>query len=136
MSGWLLVLEYGVAAATVEPAGRQCGQRWPISGADTPEMTTSFIQAWQGPTGLTFPIARVQPAGRARHPGGDRAAGVGVSESANVNNVIVMSQGRRAAAFHRHGHLLRDTPDNWQPFIPANEGEFKYGLPASSARRR
>lgn len=132
--GWLLVLEYGVAASTVA-AG------W--SGSITsllanfhivipPEWTTSFIAAAPGTGGaLEFHTS-----------GGFNILGAlgilavtallvfGVSESANVNNVIVIIKVGVLLAFVVMGIVLGVVhPANWTPFIPENEGSFRYGIP-------
>ena len=91
--GWLLVLEYGVAAATVAAgwSGNVVSLLANFNIVIPPELTTSFIQAKTGSDGLlTFVTS-----GGANVLG---AAGilmvtlllvVGISESASVNNVIV-----------------------------------------------
>jgi APA family basic amino acid/polyamine antiporter len=129
--GWLLVLEYGVAASTV--AAGWSGTLVSLLGnfglQIPPEFTTSFIRAVQGDHGLTFPMG-----------GSFNLLGslgillvtgllvLGVSESAKVNNVIVMIKVGVLLAFIAMG-IFFIHPGNWQPFVPANEGGFTYGLP-------
>jgi basic amino acid/polyamine antiporter, APA family len=129
--GWLLVLEYGVAASTVAAgwSGNVVSLLANFGLEIPPEFTTSFIQAVQGPGGLTFPMG-----------GGFNVLGafgilavtgllvIGVSESANVNNVIVLIKVGVLLAFIAMG-IFFVNPGNWQPFVPANEGGFTYGLP-------
>ena len=51
---------------------------------------------------------------------------LGVSESASVNNVIVMIKVGVLLLFVAMGVFFIQ-PAHWQPFIPANEGGLKYG---------
>jgi APA family basic amino acid/polyamine antiporter len=129
--GWLLVLEYGVAASTVA-AGWSANVVSLLAnfGLVIPDtMTTSFVQAVTGHGGLTFVSG-----GHANILG---AAGIllvtgllvlGVSESANVNNVIVFIKVGVLLLFIGFGIGFINI-DNWHPFIPPNEGGFKYGVP-------
>ena len=136
--GWLLVLEYGVAAATVAAgwSGNVVSLLANFGLEIPPELTTSFIQAVQGAAaGLTFLIGDgVQPARRARHPGGDRAAGdrrLGVGQRQQRHRV---DQGRRAAGLHRHGHLLRE-PRQLAALHPGQRGRVQI-RPAGHLPRR
>lgn len=52
---------------------------------------------------------------------------IGVSESAKVNNIIVMVKLFVVFAFIAIGACYVDTA-NWHPFIPANEGPGKFGF--------
>jgi APA family basic amino acid/polyamine antiporter len=130
--GWLLVLEYGVAAATV--AAGWSGNVVSLLanfGLVIPEhLTTSYIQATAGADGLlTFVTG-----------GGANVLGalgilavtgllvLGVSESASVNNIIVFIKVGVLLLFIGFGIGFINI-DNWHPFIPANEGGFKYGVP-------
>lgn len=131
--GWLLVLEYGVAAATVA-AGWSGNVVLLLSdfGLALPEMvTTSYVSAAPaaGGAGLTFVAG-----------GGFNlvaAVGVlavtsllvlGVSESASVNNVIVFIKVGILLLFIGMGVAFVNV-DNWSPLIPPNEGGFHYGVP-------
>lgn len=130
--GWLLVLEYGVAAATVAAgwSGNVVSLLADFHIIIPPDLTTSHIQATAGADGaLTF------IAGQGYNILG--AAGIllvtgllvlGVSESATVNNVIVFVKVGVLVAFIAMG-LFFINAANWVPFIPPNEGGFKYGLP-------
>ncbi len=130
--GWLLVLEYGVAAATVAAgwSGNVVSLLANFNIVIPPEFTTSFIQAKTGSDGLlTFVTS-----GGANVLG---AAGilmvtlllvVGISESASVNNVIVFIKVGVLLLFIGFGLGFINIA-NWQPFIPENEGGFKYGVP-------
>ena len=135
--GWLLVLEYGVAASTV--AAGWSGNVVSLLhnfGLEFPaQWTTSFVQAVQGEGGLSFVAG-----GGANLLG---AAGIlavtallvlGISESASVNNVIVAIKVGVLLLFIGVGAMFifqhqADAIDHWTPFIPENEGGFKYGMP-------
>ena len=129
--GWLLVLEYGIAASTV--AAGWSGNVVSLLhnfGLEIPAMmTTSFIQAVPADGGLTF----IQSGG-ANLLGALGILGVtgllvlGVSESATVNNIVVAIKVGVLLAFIIMGFGFINY-DNWVPFIPENEGGFKYGLP-------
>ena len=129
--GWLLVLEYGIAASTVAAgwSGNVVSLLHNFGMEIPPMLTTSFIQAVQGEGGLTF----VQSGG-ANILAALGILGVtgllvlGVSESATVNNIIVAIKVGVLLAFIVMGIGFINF-DNWVPFIPANEGGFKYGLP-------
>ncbi|HEX8570740.1 MAG TPA: amino acid permease [Caulobacteraceae bacterium] len=130
--GWLLVLEYGVAAATVAAGwSGNVVSLFAQFGADIPAaMATSFINAVPAPEGgLTFQAG-----------GGFNIVAalgilavtallvIGVSESATVNNFIVFIKVGILLLFIGMGVAFVNA-DNWVPFIPENEGGFTYGLP-------
>jgi len=135
--GWLLVLEYGVAASTVAAgwSGNVVSLLANFGLVIPPEWTTSFVRAVQGDGGLSFVTG-----GSANLLG---AAGilavtallvVGISESASVNNVIVFIKVGVLLLFVGVGAMFifehqADAIDHWTPFIPENEGGFKYGMP-------
>jgi APA family basic amino acid/polyamine antiporter len=130
--GWLLVLEYGIAASTV--AAGWSGNVISLLhqyGMDIPvQFTNSYIQAIPDANGvLSF-------------SGGHglnlvAAAGIlavtlllilGVSESATVNNVIVFIKVGVLLAFVGMG-IAYINMDNYDPFIPPNAGNFgTYGI--------
>ncbi|MBX7247868.1 MAG: amino acid permease [Caulobacteraceae bacterium] len=130
--GWLLVLEYGIAASTV--AAGWSGNVISLLhqyGVDIPaQFSTSYIQAIPDANGvLTF-------------SGGHglnlvAAAGilavtlllvVGVSESATVNNIVVFIKVGVLLAFIGMGVAYINV-DNYTPFIPENTGNFgTYGV--------
>ena len=135
--GWLLVLEYGVAASTVAAgwSGNVVSLLANFGAVIPPEFTTSFVQAVPAAGGLTFITG-----GGANLLG---AAGIlavtsllvlGISESASVNNVIVAIKVGVLVVFIGVGAMFifnhqAQAIDNWTPFLPANEGGFKYGIP-------
>ena len=135
--GWLLVLEYGIAASTVAAgwSGNVVSLLANFHVVIPPEFTTSFVQAVQGPDGITFPVG-----GGANLLGAGGILAVtallvlGISESASVNNVIVAIKVGVLLLFVGVGAMFifnhqPDAIDHWTPFIPENEGGFKYGLP-------
>ncbi|MEO8112872.1 MAG: amino acid permease, partial [Phenylobacterium sp.] len=130
--GWLLVLEYGVAAAPVAAgwSGNVVSLLANFGLVIPPEFTTSYVQATAGSDGLLTFVA----GGGANLLGGLGILAVtgllvlGVSESASVNNVIVFIKVGVLLLFIGFGIGFINI-HNWQPFIPANEGGFKYGVP-------
>jgi APA family basic amino acid/polyamine antiporter len=130
--GWLLVLEYGVAASTVAAgwSGNVVSLLKDFGLVIPPELTTSFVQAVQLPHGgFTFTTGG---AANVLAAAGILAMTallvIGVSESANVNNVIVFIKVGVLLAFIIAGVSFINV-DNWTPFIPPNEGGFTYGVP-------
>ena len=130
--GWLLVLEYGVAAATVAAGwtGYATSLLKDLGIIIPPQYASSFIQSVAGPDGaLSFVTT-----GNFNLVG---AFGIlvvtgllvlGVSESANVNNVIVIVKVGILLVFIGFGIFYINT-DNWHPFIPENNGNFGgYGV--------
>jgi APA family basic amino acid/polyamine antiporter len=125
--GWLLLLEYGMAGATLAVG---------FSG-----YLVSFLKDFGVivPPVLSTPFMQVSADGVASLSGGVNvvAASVillvtlilarGVSESALVNNLLVAIKVAVLAAFVAIG-VGAVNPDNWTPFIPANEGGFHYGV--------
>jgi len=140
--GWLLVLEYGVAASTVAVgwAGNvvsllhDFGIDFPmitINGLPKPQWATPLLAAQPNGLGqLTFQLT-----GTANMVAALGIALVtlllvlGVSESAQVNNVIVVIKLLVLIAFVGIG-VAYINPKNWVPFIPPNTtGKFgEFGL--------
>jgi APA family basic amino acid/polyamine antiporter len=130
--GWLLVLEYGVAAATVAAGwtGYATSLLKDLGIIIPPQYASSFIQSVAGPDGALSFVAT----GNVNLVG---AFGIlvvtgllvlGVSESANVNNVIVIVKVGILLLFIGFGVFYINT-DNWHPFIPENNGNFGgYGV--------
>jgi len=130
--GWLLVLEYGVAAATVAAGwtGYATSLLKDLGLVIPPQYTSSFIQSVAGPDGALAFVTT----GSFNLLG---ALGIlvvtgllvlGVSESANVNNVIVMIKVGILLLFIGFGMFYIHT-ENWHPFIPPNNGHmFGYGV--------
>ncbi len=129
--GWLLVLEYGVAASTVAVgwSGYVASFLHGFGVTIPPEFSTSLIQSVADAHGhLVFHLT---------HDVNLIAAGgilmvtcllvVGISESASVNNVIVFIKVGVLIAFIAMGVGFIH-PHNWVPFIPPNQGGFVYGV--------
>ena len=124
--GWLLLLEYGVAASTV--AAGWTGYVTSLLGdfgVVLPKgLTTSTLQLEEG-------VLRIQPSINLVGASGILAVTLlliaGVSESAKVNNIIVLIKLTVLLAFIAIGVFYID-PANWSPFIPENEGGFTYGI--------
>ena len=126
--GWLLLLEYGVAASTVAVG-------W-----------SGYVVSFLGnfgiviPLGLTTPTLQMDAAtGALTFTGGVNLPAligilamtallvVGVKESANVNNVIVAIKLAVVVLFIGVG-IFYVNPENWHPFIPDNTGvDGQYG---------
>lgn len=125
--GWLLLLEYGVAASTVAVG-------W--SG-----YFVSFVKdfgviippEWANPNGMKIILAD----GTITHGIFNMPAFVsvilltgllvtGVKESATMNNIMVMIKLTVIILFIAVG-IWHVTPDNWHPFIPESQGEGKFG---------
>lgn len=148
--GWLLVIEYGVAAATVAVgwSGYINSFLMGFGVVLPPELTVAY--------GDTVPVSNVyQPLFAAMGYGFNsdnhllNSAGglvrgifnlpaflgvsmvtallvVGVSESAKVNNAIVLVKLAVVVMFVLIGIFYVDM-NNWTPFIPENEGPGRYG---------
>lgn len=128
--GWLLVLEYGVAASTVAVGWSgyvvsilaDFGVIFPtltLGGAEVPQYATPLVQAVTQETGQIL----FQPTGTFNLVA---AVGIGlvtlllvmgVSESANVNNAIVVIKVLVLLTFIAVG-LAYINPANWDPFVP------------------
>ena len=124
--GWLLILEYGLASATVAVG-------W-----------SGYVSSLLKEFGLIIPKTLSQPYfelvnGSLQASGGFNLPAiigilavtallvVGVSESAKVNNFIVAVKLFVVLAFIGVGVFYIDT-NNWHPFIPENIGDGKFGV--------
>ncbi len=140
--GWLLVLEYGIAASTVAVGWsgyvvsilNDFGVNFPmlmVAGKEVPQWATPLIAAVPNEAGnLTFQMTGtlniIAAIGIAMVCA---LLVVGVSESANINNVIVVIKVIVLITFIAVGVSYID-PDNWTPFIPeptGRAGEFGVG---------
>ena len=135
--GWLLVLEYGVAASVVAVGWsgyvvsllKDFGVLFPhlmLAGKATPMFATPLLQALPDAVGHV----RFQFTGTLNLMAGVGIAAVtsllviGVSESAKVNNVIVVVKCVVLFLFVAVAASFVD-PANWHPFLPKNTtGEF------------
>ena len=129
--GWLLVLEYGVAAATVAVgwSGYVSSFLKDFGVIIPAEFAHSMVQSTADSTGhLIFSLSSnfnlVATAGILLVTG---LLVLGVSESAKVNNVIVFIKVGVLIAFIAMGVGFIH-PENWTPFIPPNQGGFVYGV--------
>src|SRR5665213_2006260 len=128
--GWLLVLEYGVAAATVAAgwSGYVVSFLKDIGLVIPPQFTTSLVQSITTNHGLVFSMSHdLNLVGAVGIMAVTALLCVGVSESASVNNVIVCIKVGILVLFVAVGVFFIH-PHNWTPFIPASEGGFTYGV--------
>ncbi|MGI4800602.1 MAG: amino acid permease [Janthinobacterium lividum] len=130
--GWLLLLEYGISCAGV--AAGFSGYATSLLqdlGVNIPAWySTSYIQTFLGPHGGTS-----LDIGHGMNLVGASASVIvtallviGVSESATVNSIIVVLKVSVLLVFVAFG-ISAIHPANWTPFIPPNEGGFRYGVP-------
>ncbi|HEU4959328.1 MAG TPA: amino acid permease [Sphingomonas sp.] len=129
--GWMLMLEFGLAgsALAVGFAG-YLGSLFGDFGIHLPAaISSSLVRGEITPAGLHFSFAPsinlVAPAALAL------ATAVlirGVSHSAAVNTFLVIVKIGVLLGFVAVGSHHVDAA-NWTPFMPANEGGFRYGVP-------
>ncbi|MBX9574483.1 MAG: amino acid permease [Caulobacteraceae bacterium] len=140
--GWLLVLEYGVAASTVAVGwsgyvvsilsdfgiSQQIFPTIQYAGGEGPQWATPLVQLVQDAGATTFPMT-----GTFNLVGAIGIAAVcgllvlGVSESASINNVIVVIKIIVLLTFIAVGFSYIN-PENWVPFIPPAEGAGQFGV--------
>ncbi|HEY0051904.1 MAG TPA: amino acid permease [Caulobacteraceae bacterium] len=133
--GWLLLLEYGIAASTVAAGWsgyvvsilHDFGVNFPqidVAGQTMSQWATPMVTAIAGENGGT----QLVQTGTFNLIGAIGIAMVccllvvGVSESANVNNVIVLIKILVLLTFIVVG-IAYVNPENWRPFIPEPTGE-------------
>jgi APA family basic amino acid/polyamine antiporter len=123
--GWLLLLEFGVAASTV--AAGWTGYVLELLkdfGIHVPAaISTSTLQLQDGALQISPSINLIGAIGILIVTG---LLVLGVRESANVNNVIVVIKVTVLLAFIAIGFFYINA-DNYTPFVPENEGGFTYG---------
>lgn len=135
--GWLLVLEYGVAASTVAVGwsgyvvsilgdfgiSQQLFPAIQYAGGEGPQWATPLVQLVQNAGATSFPMTGtfnlVAAIGIAAVCG---LLVLGVSESANINNAIVVIKIIVLLTFIAVG-IQYINPDNWVPFIPEPTGQ-------------
>jgi len=135
--GWLLVLEYGVAASTVAVGwsgyvvsilsdfgiSQQIFPAIQYAGGEGPQWATPLVQLVQDAGSTSFPMT-----GTFNLVAAIGIAAVcsllvlGVSESANINNAIVVIKIVVLLTFIGVG-IQYINPDNWVPFIPEATGQ-------------
>lgn len=123
--GWLLLLEYGVAASTVAAGwtGYVVSLMHDFGIAIPKGVSTSALALQSGVLSGTGSLNLVGAFGILAVTA---LLVVGVHESARVNNVIVAIKVVVLLAFIAIGVMYVD-PANWSPFVPENEGGFSYG---------
>lgn len=135
--GWLLVLEYGVAASTVAVGwsgyvvsilgdfgiSQQIFPTIQYAGGEGPQWATPLVQLVQNAGATSFPMTGtfnlVAAVGIASVCG---LLVLGVSESANINNAIVVIKIIVLLTFIAVG-IQYINPNNWVPFIPEPTGQ-------------
>jgi APA family basic amino acid/polyamine antiporter len=140
--GWLLVLEYGVAASTVAVGwsgyvvsilsdfgiSQQIFPAVQYAGGEGPQWATPLVQLVQDAGVTSFPLTGtfnlVAAIGIAAVCG---LLVLGVSESANINNIIVVIKIIVLLTFIAVG-VSYINPANWQPFIPPAQGAGQFGV--------
>jgi basic amino acid/polyamine antiporter, APA family len=128
--GWLLVLEYGVAAATVAAgwSGYVGSFLGDLHVAIPAQFANSLIASATTDHGLVFSVGHSLNIVAALGILAVTALLVlGVSESARVNNVIVLVKVGVLVLFIAVGVFFVQ-PHNWTPFIPPSRGGFVYGV--------
>lgn len=131
ITGWLMVLELGIAVALVAVgfSGYVTSFLRDFGIVVPSELATPYISAVMTDNGLTFTSGQ----------GFNLVAAlgvlvvtvllvIGVSESAAVNRVIVLVKVLVLIAFAIIGLGYAD-PGNWTPFVPPHEGRFVFGWP-------
>ncbi|NUN68029.1 amino acid permease [Pseudanabaena biceps] len=131
--GWLLVLEYGVAAATVAVGwsgyvvsilsdfgiSQSLFPTIQFAGGEGPTWATPLVQYVQGAAGASFPLTGTFNLVAALGIAAVCSLLVlGISESANINNAIVVLKIVVLLTFIGVGIAYID-PANWTPLIPA-----------------
>jgi len=130
--GWLLLLEYGISCAGV--ASGFSGYATSLLhdfGLDLPAwMSIPYVQTLPGPHGSTLLQVGdgVNIVGAVAPLVVTVLLVIGVQESAIVNTLIVVLKVSVLLLFVALG-LKEVHPSNWVPFIPPNEGAFRYGIP-------
>ncbi len=132
--GWLLLLEYGIAASTV--AAGWTGYVVSLAhdfGITIPSGISHSLMQYLVPDasnpaahGALAVTGSVNIVGALGILAVTALLVVGVRESARVNNFIVVIKVTVLLAFIIIGYTYLD-PANWHPFIPPNEGSFHYG---------
>lgn len=141
--GWLLVLEYGVAASTVAVGWsgyvvsmlKDFGINMPevqVAGQTVTMWATPMVQAVTEKTGDVYTTTMLNT-GTFNLVAAIGIAAVtlllviGVSESASVNNAIVVIKMIVLLVFIAVG-IAYINPENWVPFIPPSEGGDRFGF--------
>lgn len=131
ITGWLMVLELGIAVALVAVgfSGYMVSLLRDFGIVVPPELSTPYVDSLMTQAGLVFTTGQ----------GFNLVAVmgvlvvtvllvIGVSVSVAVNRVFVVAKVIVLVAFAVIGSRYIDT-GNWTPFVPPNEGGFAYGWP-------
>jgi APA family basic amino acid/polyamine antiporter len=123
--GWLLLLEYGVAASTVSAGwtGYVVSLLNDFGVHISSAVSQSALQYRDGALSLAPSVNIVGAMGILAVT---TLLVIGVHESAQINNLIVVIKVTVLLAFVAIGVKYVDGA-NWKPFLPANEGGFHYG---------
>jgi APA family basic amino acid/polyamine antiporter len=127
--GWLLFLEYSIAASLVAVGfSGYLGSLLLDFGIHVPQgISASLVQATVGDAGVQFTVGGTVNLVAATSA---LAAGVvlslGVSRSSVVNALLVVTKVLVLLGFVIAGAHAIDAA-NWHPYVPPNEGEFRYG---------
>lgn len=130
MLGWLVLFEYGLAAALLAVGfSGYLGSFLADFGVIIPAVwATPAMQSVVTPGGIDFiyggGVNAVAALAIAVVTG---LLAIGITESALVNNIMVTVKVLVLCAFVAVGIRWID-PGNWTPFIPENQGGFHYGL--------
>lgn len=124
--GWLLLLEYGVAASTVAVGW----SGYVVSflqgfGVNLPEMLTTPTYLMDHDTGALINTGSINLLALFGIGMMTCLLVFGVKESATVNNFIVFIKVAVVLLFIGFG-IFYVNPENWSPFIPENTGEYGY----------
>lgn len=131
ITGWLMVLELGIAVALVAVgfSGYATSLLRDFGIVVPPQLASPYIDARAGADGIVFATGQgfnlVAAAGVF---GATVLLVLGVSLSAAVNRALVILKVLVLVGFVLIGTGHVD-PGNWTPFVPANEGGFAFGWP-------
>ncbi|TWT21434.1 amino acid permease [Luteimonas marina] len=127
--GWLLFLEFSVAASllAVGFSGYFASLLADMGIALPAAISTPAIQLLPGSTGKSLAVSghvNLVAAGAAL--GAGAIVALGTSRSSLANAILVVVKVLVLASFIVVGATAVD-PGNWSPFLPPNEGGFRYG---------
>ncbi len=131
VTGWLMVLEYGIATSLVAAgfSGYATSFLHDVGIAIPAAFSTPFLASVQDGAQITFTTGpRINAVAAAGVLVATALLTRGVSFSAAVNGVIVLLKVGVLVAFVAVGVMWIE-PRHWTPFIPPNEGGFAYGWP-------
>lgn len=127
--GWLLFLEYSVAASllAVGFSGYLVSLLADFHIRLPAAVTSALVTTTQSAAGVRFGMhASVNLVAAAAALGAGLVLALGISRSTLVNTVLVVIKVLVLVGFVLAGMHAVD-PANWHPYVPANEGGFSYG---------